>query len=126
MSYIQRKKVDVTTDAAGDAVVYSEQLNGELCNIIYVKDDSTPFADGVDFAVSLERSAQPVWTESDVNASKDIAPRQQVSDIAGIGLVASATGAPLIDRFQSGDDRFKFVISNGGDTKTGQFILIIR
>lgn len=114
--YAQRIVVAVTTDASGDATAYSPHIPfGVVSQIRYVKTD---FADGVDFAITLEATGEGVWTESNVNASATRAPRQAAHGTDGV----ASGGAELI---ALADDRIKIVVAQGGDTKTGAFHFVL-
>jgi mRNA-degrading endonuclease toxin of MazEF toxin-antitoxin module len=111
--YAERKEIPVTTAADGSATAYSDLVTGAIYNIIYKKTD---FADGVDFAITLEETGQNLWTESDVNAEKIVSPRQTNSDNLG------GTNDNLII---AAKDRIKVVIADGGNAKSGKFIAVL-
>lgn len=116
---VERQTVAVTTDASGDATVYSEPVNGLLSSIAYVKTD---FADGVDFTITEQETGRTLWTESDVNASATRAPRQATHSELGVASLYAAAGLAVQDRIAV-SGRIKIVVANGGDTKTGSFIV---
>lgn len=120
--HVERHSVAVTTIADGSATAYSPVITGKISNIIYVKTD---YADGVDFTVTLEATSQSLWREDTVNASKTIAPRQAVCDNTGTASLYAAGGEPVEDDIVCANDRVKIVIAQGGDKKTGTFIIIV-
>lgn len=113
---IRRFVVPITTDADGDATVYSPKVFGRLISIRYVKTD---FADGVDFAVTTEDTAQAVWSESDVNASATRYPRAATHSTAGVASVYASGGTAVNDKIGVSGERIKVVVAAGGDTKAG-------
>ena len=125
MSYAERHDVSVTTDASGDSTDYSPVITGRIVNVIYTKDGSTPFDNGVDFTITLEGSGQNVWVETDVNASKTVAPRQPTHDTVGAASLYAAAGEPVEDYIMAAKDRVKIVIAQGGNAKKGKFIIIM-
>lgn len=111
----RRFAITATTDASGDATVYSPVITGAISQIRYVKTD---FADGVDFAITLEATGESVWAESNVNASATRAPRQ-----ASHGTDGTANGGT--EFIAAANDRVKIVVAQGGDTKTGTFHVVL-
>lgn len=123
--YAERKTVTVTTDADGNGTGYTPIMTGRIINVIYNKDGTTPFADGVDVTVTLESTGQTVWQESNVNASKTVAPRQATHATDGTASLYAGAGEPVEDHIVVAGDRVKIVVAQGGNTKTGTFIAIV-
>lgn len=125
MSYARRFSAEVTTASDGSATVYlspdGDTVTGRLVNLIYAKTD---FANGVDFTITAEKSGQTLWTESDVNASKTVAPMQATHSTAGVALTYDGT-YPVTVPVWLAEDRIKIVIANGGATKTGTFTAVV-
>lgn len=123
MSFIQRFTVPVTTDGAQAATAYTPVFSGKIVQIRYVKTD---FTDGVDFTITLEGTGETVWTESNVNASKTVAPRQATHDTVGVASLYAAGGEPVEDKIAVANDRVKIVIAAGGAAKTGTFHVLVE
>lgn len=123
MSYAQRHVVSVTTIADGSATAYSPVVTGKLSQIRYVKTD---FADGVDFTITAEATGETIWTDTNINASETVAPRQPTHDTAGAAAVYAGGGSAVLDKIALANDRVKIVIASGGDTKTGTFHIILE
>ena len=125
MTYAQVQIVNVQTAADGTATVYTDVVTGQVASISYVKDGGTPFDNTVDFTITTETTGQGLWTESNVTASKTVAPRQPTHDqVGGAALYAAggtAVGGPI---FACGE-RVKIAIAQGGNTKLGQFRVVI-
>ena len=119
--YIERKSVTLVTDASGDATGYVSVANGRVLAIHYVKTD---FADGVDFTITCEATGEGLWTESNVNAAKSVYPRVPVTDQVGGGVTYDGTNE-IYEPVAMASDRVEIVIASGGNTKTGEFIVII-
>jgi len=115
--YAERKTVAVTTDASGNATAYSEYLTGRIAAVVYSKID---FAAGVDFTITLEATGESLWTEADVNASKTVYPVQK-GNLGGTGVASTLIELPM----HAANDRVKFSIAQGGNAKTGTFILVV-
>jgi hypothetical protein len=117
---IKKHTVNITTAADGSAESYSPALSGRLINIIYTKDD---FAAGVDFTITAESSGINLWTESDVNSSKTVAPRQPTHSQAGVEQ--DTAGDVLLGDIYLAQERVKIVIAQGGNAKSGSFGIIV-
>jgi len=120
---IRRFEIPVTTAADGSATAYSPYLSGKIHSIQYVKTD---FADGVDFAITAEANGQAIWSESDVNAAVTKAPRLAVHTVAGVAALYAAGGVAVLAPIAIGRDRIKVVIAQGGNAKTGKFVVILE
>lgn len=119
--YVRRHTVSVTTASDGSATAYtSTTVNGAVRSIQYVK---STFADGVDFAITLETTGQGLWTESNVNASATRCPRQPTHDAVGAASLYAGGGEPVEDFIYAADERVKIVIAAGGDAKAGTFYI---
>ena len=122
MSFAQRHVIAVTTDSGGDATVFSPVVTGKIQSILYTKDD---FDAGVDFTCRVESTSEAVWIETDVNATALRAPRQATHDQSGVASLYAVGGEPVEDYIAVANDRIKFVVASGGDTKSGTFTLIM-
>lgn len=122
--FVDLKTVEVTTDGSGDATEYSDIISGEIREIYYKKAASGNFSDGVDFTITLERTGQTVWAESNVNASKSVAPVRQVNLTDGTAAATSASD-PVLGRIATAYDRIKIVVASGGALKTGTFYILV-
>lgn len=119
---IRRFSVSVTTNGSGAATAYTPFLSGYINQIIYVKTD---FADGVDFTITTNETGETLWTESNVNAAAAKLPRAACHSTAGVALLYAAGGTAVTDRIAVARDKVKIVIAQGGDTKTGEFIIVV-
>jgi hypothetical protein len=119
---LRRFEVTVTTDSGGAATAYTPYLSGYVHSIQYVKTD---YADGVDFAITGEANGQAIWAESDVNAAITKAPRLATHSVAGVAALYAAAGTGVFDRIALGRDRVKIVLAQGGNVKTGKFVIMM-
>lgn len=120
--FAKRKSVTLTTAADGSATGYIVVPYGRVASLHYVKTD---FADGVDFAITVEATGEGLWTEANVNAAKSVYPRAAVHDVAGVAALLAAGGEAIVEPVFMAQDRIKVVIAQGGDTKTGEIIAVI-
>ena len=121
MSNVIKQVVTLETDSSGDVIGFTEPVTGLIHSIKYTKDD---YADGVDFTITTEDTAQSVWAELNVNATAQRAPRQAVHDIVGVASLYE-TGEAVEDKIACYHERIKIVIANGGDTKSGTFTVLM-
>lgn len=123
--YVERHTVIPVTDAAGAATSYTPVVTGRLISIQYVKAGSANYTDGVDFTITAETTGQTLWTDTNINASEIVAPRQPTHAGDGSASLYAATGEPTEDHIYLANERVKVVIAAGGDTKTGTFYITI-
>lgn len=119
--YAERHNVSLTTDGDGAATGYTPVVSGRILGVIYTKTD---FADGVDIAVTLEATGQPILALTDQNASGTFYPRVQVHGATGSALTLEGT-EPVAEPVVAANDRVKVVIAQGGDTKSGTVTVIV-
>lgn len=121
---VQRQTVTIVTAANGTATAYTERaVTGRILTLIYQK---VNYANGVDFAITLETTGQGLWTENNVNASATRCPRQPTHDAVGApSFYAGGGGEPVEDYIYADNERVKFIISEGGDTKSGTFQVLV-
>jgi hypothetical protein len=119
---IRRFSVPVTTNAGGAATAYTPFLSGYIHSIEYLKTD---FADGVDFTITGEATGRTIWAESDVNAAKVCNPRAPTHSTAGVAALFASGGTAVNDRVALSRDRVKIVIAQGGNTKSGAFVVTV-
>lgn len=122
---MRRLKLDVTTAADGTATAFFQKVSGKLHAIHYIKDGTVPFADGVDFTITAERTGEGVWSELNINASTVRYPRAPLHTQAGAAVLYAAGGTPVVDKIAVADDRIKVVIAQGGNAKKGHFLALV-
>jgi hypothetical protein len=120
--HAQRHVVTLTTDADGAATGYTPVTTGQVLQIHYVKTD---FANGVDFVITAEATAQIIWDEDNVDAAAIRAPRQATHTTAGVAALYAAGGEAVLAPITVANDRIKIVIASGGAVKTGAFHVVI-
>ncbi len=123
MSYAVSERVTVTTDASGDATVYTAARHTGMINCVIFTD--TDLDNTADFTITTEDTAQNVWVESNVTTTKTVAPRQATHDTVGVASLYAAGGEPVETGIYCCNERIKFVVAQGGNTKTGTFRVVI-
>lgn len=119
---MRRIIVEITTAADGSATAYSPRVSGEVCSIVYEKAD---FADGVDFTVTAEATAEQIWAESNVNAAASRYPRAATHTTAGAAALYAAGGVAVLAKPALANDRLKIVVAQGGNAKSGKLHFLI-
>jgi hypothetical protein len=123
MSFVQRFTVTVTTNGSGAATASSDPIDhGMISQIRYVKTD---FADGVDFAITLESTGETIWTQSNVNASATVAPRQATHGVTGTASLYASGGTAVEAPIAVANDRVAIAVTSGGAFKTGTFHILV-
>jgi len=122
---MKRYRVSIVTAADGSATVFTPRVSGEVHSVHYVKHGSTPFDDGVDFAVTSEATGENIWTEANVDASAVRYPRAPRHSQAGAASLYAAGGTAVQDRVAIANDRVKIVIAQGGNAKLGTVHVLI-
>ena len=120
MGYIKRGNVSIVTATGGGATEYSPPMNGRLVEIIYTKHGSNAFASTADFTITTERDALAVLTVANVNASTAYRPIRKAT--TATGAASTLTEVPIY----LAEDRVKFVVAQGGNTKNGAFVVIVE
>ena len=124
MGYAEAHVVALTTDSGGDVIGYTPVVSGRVHSIKYTKDD---FDDGVDFTITSEVTLQNIWVESNVNASKTVAPRQPTHSTVGVAsLYSTANSEPVETPVVVANERIKIVIAAGGNAKSGTITVMVE
>lgn len=122
----RRLTVTPVTIADGSVTAYTDQaITGRVLSIQYVKAGAANYTDGVDFTITTETTGQGLWTDTNINASEIVCPRQPVHDAVGAALLHAAGGTALVDFIYLSNERVKIIIGSGGDTKTGTFYITV-
>lgn len=104
----------VTTDASGDATVYTSKVNGVVRRIII----AGTLDAGADWTITGETSGLPILVKATTNAL-DAVPK--------VAAVENAAGAALTNN--GGDihvcnERIKIVVGDGGNAQTGTITIV--
>lgn len=126
MSQITRVRIDVTTDASGDATKYTPILDGYLHMFRYVPDGTNPLATGADIDLTGDQSGMVYVNQDNIGTSAySKLPRAATCDETGAASLYAAGGEPVEDRMLIAGERLKLVVANGGNAKSGAFHLWI-
>jgi len=120
--HAERHTVDITTAADGTGTGYTPNVTGRVQSIQYVKTD---YDNGVDFTITAEATTQSILALTDQNASGTWAPRQPTHSQAGAAALYAAGGTAVGDHILLANDRVKIAVAQGGNVKTGRFIVTI-
>ena len=125
MSYIQRYVVTVTTDKEGKGIGYTPAVTGKVSAIHYVKDTSNAYSDDANILITSEATDETILEIGDVHMSASFAPRRVTHTTEGVLAYYTSPNA-VLDSICLANDRIKIAVSNGGDTKTGTFHVVIE
>lgn len=126
MAY-ERKVVSITTDAGGAGSGSVEiPIGAKLDRICYVADGSNPYANTVDFTITLEATGETLWSEANIAATKTVAPRQPTHTSAAAAALYAAAGQAVLDKISIVRDRILITLAQGGATKSGSFHFILE
>jgi hypothetical protein len=117
---IRKFTVPVTTGTA-TGTGYSPYLSGYIESIQYVKVD---YPDGVDFTITADVSGETLWTEANVDVAAIKRPRTATHTTAGVAATLDGT-RPALERVALSRDRVKIAIAQGGNSKTGTFVITV-
>lgn len=117
--------VSITTDASGDATVYTQGTYGEVRAIRYVPDASTPLDSGADLTITDNGTGLQVITITDVGASaRNFAPRMLTMTTIGAPALYAAGGTDVLDPIPVGG-AIKVVVASGGNAKSGTLYIFV-
>ena len=112
-------------DVLGTATGYTPVTTGRVLAVVYIKHATNGYDAGVDFSVTTETTAQTVWGEDNVNASKTVYPRRATQDTAGVDAVYILAGQTVKEPIVVANERVAIAVSSGGAAKTGKFYVIV-
>lgn len=113
----------VTVTATGTG--YSPYFSGYIESIEYVKDGTAPYSDGVDFTITADVTGEAILSLTDQNSSVVKRPRAATHSTAGVASVYASGGTAVNDRIALSRDRVKVAIAQGGNGKTGTFVVTV-
>lgn len=119
-----RKFTVVPVTGTATATAYTPYLSGYIESIEYVKAGTDPYADGVDFTITAEATGESILALTDQNSSVVKRPRAATHSVAGVAATYDGTRA-VFDRIALARDRVKIAIAQGGNGKTGTFIVTV-
>lgn len=120
-----RKFTVVPVTGTATATAYSPYLSGYIESIEYVKHGVTPYSDGVDLTVTADATGESILALTDMNASVVKRPRAPTHSTAGVAAAYASGGTGVNDRIALARDRVKIAIAQGGNGKTGTFIITV-
>ena len=123
---IVEETLQVTTDASGAADVSTNPLNGKLISIQYVVDGTSPYDNTVDLTVTNKSTGESLLSQTNIAAAFKKFPRVATQDTSGNALLYAAGGTAQSDYLRLCDESVRIVLAQGGNAKTGQFIIQVE
>lgn len=116
--------IDITTDGAGAATVYSGYIRGNIESIQYIKDGgANPLAATADIVITDDATGEAILTFTDINATTTYRPRAALHDGTGAARLYAAAGVAVAGHYVVAG-RLKAVVAQGGATKVGKLRVI--
>lgn len=114
---MKRHEVAFTTDASGNATVYTEVTQGLVHAIRYEYNNA---ATGADFTITCGRSGQAIITVTDAGTSSVTwYPRAATATVANAAALYAAGGTAVLTPIPVADEAIKIVVAQGGNTLSG-------
>lgn len=120
MAFPESHTVDVTTSTGGAATAYTPVVRGRIAAIKYTKDGTSPLASTADFTITTEDTGQNLWVDTNINATEVVYP-VIAANLGGTGGASSLTEVPVY----AAGERVKIVVAQGGNTKVGEFKVVV-
>lgn len=127
MAYAKSYVIPFTTDASGDAVVYSGTFaNGQLVEVVYTYDDADT---GADFTCVGRTTGKALLTITNAGvATVTWRPRDVIHPVAntGAGTALTFDGTnEIYDYIWLVDEEIQVTVAAGGITKSGTLTFIV-
>ncbi len=119
--YAERHAVAIAVDASGDFTGYTPVVSGQVVQVRYIPDGTTPLDTGADLTVSGADSGIPVLTKANIGTSAfNLAPRQPTHlNTDGSAALYAAGGSAVLAPVVVANERIKVVVAQGGNAKLG-------
>lgn len=118
--------VSVTTDASGDATVYSPPTFGTVVAIRYVPHATTPLDGTADITVTDNGTGLPILTITNTAiVARTWFPRAFVVSTTGADALFAASGTNVLDLVPVAG-AIKAVIAQGGNAKSGTLYFYVQ
>lgn len=123
---ITRHSVTLTSAADGSATGYIGPVTGFIHALRYVPHGSTPLDTNADVTITAEVTGAAILTITNIGTSAlNLYPRAATASVANAAALYAAT-FPVNDRIPVCEERIKFVVAQGADTKTGTFYVYLE
>ena len=122
---VQTFAVTIATGATlGAGQGYTPNATGRVLAIRYVKDGSNGYSNDSTFTLTNEATGANVRTQSSVNASATVCPRQPTHSTAGVAATYDGTRA-VNEPCDLANERLSIAVTSGGNSKTGTFYVTV-
>lgn len=119
--YVERYAIALASDASGNATAYSSRpVTGEIRQLRYVPDVSTPLDTGADLTITGETTGVAISTLTDIGTSAFTKnPRAPTHGLTGTASLYASGGLGVETPVVLAGERIKVVLAQGGNTKAG-------
>ena len=120
--FLNRYDFTLDVNAGGASTSYSSgTVNGEIRQITYTPDGSSPLDTGADLTITGETTGMAIATLTNIGtAAVSWAPRLATHTILGAAALYAAAGVAVLDRIAMSNERIKVVVAQGGTSLKGQ------
>ena len=110
---MQYEEITGTTDASGDATVYSQPITGEIYSIVT---DIDALGTTADITITGDETGIAVVTQTNSNTNGTLTPRTATHNTSAAAALYASGGTAVNDRIPLAE-QMKVVVAQGGDTK---------
>jgi len=123
MNEVRLITVNIATDGSGAFTQKTPEINGNLLQMRYVVDGTTPLPNTADLSITGTQTGISYFSTTDVGSSSFTkAIRQATHDTAGVASLYAAAGEP-VEAEMAVAEQLTVTVANGGDTKVGTLYL---
>jgi hypothetical protein len=124
---IKRFTVPVTTDASGDFSGATAATSGEVVQVRYIPDGSSPLATGADLTLTAGTSGVVIANHENIGTSAFTKVyRQATHGVDGSASLYAAGGEPVESCIYVAQETIDLVIANGGNALSGVFHIYVE
>lgn len=117
-----RKFTVTPVTGTATATAFTPYFSGYIESIEYVKVD---YADTVDITITADVTGEAILSLTDQTTSIVKRPRAATHTTEGAAALYASGGTAVNDRIALSRDRMKIAIAQGGDGKSGKFIVTV-
>lgn len=119
--FVHKQDISLATDGSGDCTAASTVVTGRIHGIVF---NAGTLANTADITVTAIATSEPILVVTNLSTSAPYYPRVQVHDETGAGATLDGT-RKMREAVCVANDRIRFVVAQGGASKTGTATLIV-
>jgi len=112
--------IDIVTDAAGDFSVATQDIDGAILQMRYVKAAANDLDANWDLTIAGTKTGLPIATIVNITAaSQGWAPRQSTHAVDGTASLYAGAGEPVEAPIYIGGESLTVTVAQGGNVQSG-------